>query len=180
MVRYSKGRSFLNVIVTGMFFLFGSFCLFFGLRFVFLNPVTVMTSFGIAVLFLFWVTVGIFLVINLKHVMGTPAVRFIANREGLFLDITTNPKHAFFIPWQDVDRFQVREISDPFWAAGGVKSSSDTLSISFKQSNDNRLPRVVKNVALATQNEINLNSYTLDISLEEAVSKLSGMKKELG
>ena len=179
-VRYSKASSFLNVIVTGMFFLFGLLMLLFAIRGFSDRRLDMSNTFhiiGTIILTIFVIVVGYFTISNLRNIIGTPNIRLVANSEGLFLDITMDKNQAFFIPWSDIETFQIRRISDPFWSQGGWKTKSDTLSIVFKKSANIKLPRIVKNVALANSNEIDLNSYTLDISLEEAVSKLSKMKQ---
>jgi len=176
-VRYPRSGSLANVIVTGMFFLFGAMSLFLGIRSFFQKPTTNMMVFGVVVLAIFVMIVGLFMVLNLRNFIGESDVRFVANREGLFLDITTHRNQAFFLSWKDIDKFRIRKVSDPFWGPGGWKTRSDTLSILIKPSANIQLPKIVKNVAAIRRNEINLNSYTLDISLEEAVSKLTEMKE---
>ncbi len=179
-VRCSKAASFLNVIVTGMFFLFGLLMLLFAIKgfsdgiFDISNTSHIV---GIIMLTVFVIVVGYFMISNLRNIITTPNIRLVANSEGLFLDIMVDKNQAFFIPWDDIETFQIRSVSDPFGSQGGWKTKSDTLSIVFKRSANIKLPRIVKNVALANSNGVDLNSYTLDISLEEAVSKLSKMKQ---
>ncbi len=118
----SKVASFLNVIVTGMFFLFGLLMLLFAIK-GFSNGILDMSNtshiVGIMILTVFVIVVGCFVISNLRNIITTPNIRLIANSEGLFLDITLDKNQAFFIPWTNIETFQIRRVSARFWSQGG-------------------------------------------------------------
>lgn len=176
LVWFPKTVAFLNVFITGIFFIFSTVCLFFSGRIFVSAGITVMTAFGILVLGGFWLCIGYFFLKYLKIILGKRLLTFIANREGLFLDISTKSKEAFFIPWKEINGVAVRKVNDPFWHNGGFKTKSDTLSISFTEEVGQRMPKYAKNVAAATKREINLHSTSIDQDLEDAVDRLNAMK----
>lgn len=134
------------------------------------------TGIGIIVFGILWTCTGYFFIKYLRVILGKGLLTFLANKEGLFLDIGINPKEAFFIPWAEIEGFSTRNVNDPFWNEGGRRTRSYTLSISFTEKIGQKIPNHLKNVAAATKKEINLHATRIDLDLEDAVKKLNEMK----
>ncbi len=176
LVLFPKKAALLHVSITGIFFVFISVCIFFSGKVFAAQGVTAITLLGLVIFGLLWVCTGYFFIKYLKVFLGRPLVTFLANREGVFLDISVKSKEAFFIPWTEINGFSIRKVTDPFWNEAGFKTRSDTLSISFTEKFGQNVPQYAKNVAVATKTEINLHADRIDLDLKNVVDKLSAMK----
>ncbi len=176
LVFFPKKTALLHVSITGIFFVFISVCIFFSGRVFAVQGVTAITLLGLVIFGLLWVCTGYFFIKYLKVLLGRSLVTFLANREGVFLDISVKSKDAFFIPWTEINDFSIRKVTDPFWNEAGFKTRGDTLSISFTEKFGQHVPQYAKNVAVATKTEINLHADRIDLDLKDVVDKLSAMK----
>jgi hypothetical protein len=136
----------------------------------------VKTNFTVAM-----VVVGIFGLICLGGFISSvknyfnPFTRFIANHEGMFMNITLRGQKAFFVAWHDLAKIEKTQIKRT--AGRGATHYVDALGIFIKDDAAVDVPQVKRGVENSTDRQINFPEDTLDKDLDQLLQQLNDLKK---
>ena len=103
-----------------------------------------------------------------------PSIRFIANREGIFMNITFKQREAFFASWHDIEEIKKIEVK---MGTGKERYRDIAVGIFLSESSSMNLPKVLRGVIGSGKNYIAFAKGTMDIDLYEIMEKLNCMKK---
>jgi hypothetical protein len=102
-----------------------------------------------------------------------PFIRFLANHEGLFMNITFKKKDAFYVSWNDIEKIEKTTIKRSMSRGTMIV---DALGIFLKPSSNCTLPKVLRGVEDCTKEQINFAKDTLDYNFDELITKIIIMK----
>ena len=103
-----------------------------------------------------------------------PFLRFLANSDGLFMNITFQMKDAFFVSWSDIEKIE-KTIVKRSMGSGGTQHV-DSLGIFIKNESNIVLPKVMRGVEDCTKNQVNFPEDTLNKDLDGLLAKLNSLK----
>lgn len=104
-----------------------------------------------------------------------PGLRFVANREGIFMNITVHGQEAFFVPWNEI--VEIRQIEINIAAGGRGRYIDDAIGIFLSETCSEKLPKVIKGVIGSEDNYIAFAQGTIDVALDDMLRKLNSMKR---
>lgn len=100
-----------------------------------------------------------------------PRIRFIANKEGIFLDVFTGKGKVFFASWNDILKIEKIEIS---MGSGGGRYVDTAISIVLSEENAEDLPKIIKGIG-STANSAAFAKSTLDADFDKVFNQLQNM-----
>jgi len=105
-----------------------------------------------------------------------PFLRFLANSEGLFMNITFKMKDAFFVSWGDIEKIE-KTIVKRSMSRG--TQNVDSLGVFIKNKSNIVLPKAMRGVEGCTKNQVNFPEDTLDTELDDLLEKLNSLKDNI-
>lgn len=111
---------------------------------------------------------------SLKNYRGSNN-RLVANKEGLFLNITLRKNEAFYLPYQNILAIEKKKIKRSiFYPSIFI----DALSIKLMPGIDYTFPKVMRGVSAYSHRELNLAKDTLDMDLDSLIEQLKMLKEK--
>lgn len=105
-----------------------------------------------------------------------PFMRFLADRDGIYLNITFKMKDAFFISWDDIKKIEKTQIKRSMGGSGGTMII-DSVGIFLNPSSSVELPKVMRGVEQCTTQLINFPGDTLNVEdLDGLIKKINKIK----
>lgn len=105
-----------------------------------------------------------------------PFLRFLANDEGFFMNITFKKKEAFFLRWNDILKIEKTTVKRSM--SSGAVQHVDSVGIFIKESSGIVLPKVMRSVEDCTKIQINFPGDTLDGNLDEFLTQLNELREK--
>jgi hypothetical protein len=130
--------------------------------------------FAYVILLFFGIVVASAFIFSVRNYIN-PFVRFLANKEGLFLNITFSGKKVFFIPWKDVLQIDKSQIKRSTGKGGSYMI--DALEILF-ESSKHPLPKVLRCVNKSSEGQLHFAYDTLNMDIDTLVIDLNRFREQ--